>query len=180
MKNKRGQFYIIAAILILIVVAGIIGVKTYVTTTPEPRGIESIGSELKEESFRVVDYGIYNDKNVTEYLNNFTDNYAPYFLKKTNNANIIFVYGNRSYLYSVKYYNASVGTISATVPGFTGGWYPEGDFVNRTRIIPDPSSNNVTVTIFNKTYIFDLKDKNEMFYFVIVQEKEGEVNVEKS
>lgn len=179
MKNKRGQFYIIAAILILIVVAGIIGVKTYVTTTPEPRGIQSIGSELKEEGFRVVDYGIYNNKNVTEYLNNFTDKYAPYFLKKTNNANIIFVYGNKTDLYSVKYYNASTGIVTANIGSGAIDWNMEGQFVNRTKVTPDPITNKINVTIFNKPYVFDLKD-NEMFYFVVVQEKEGEVYVEKS
>ena len=179
MKNKRGQFYLIAAILILIVVAGIIGVKTYVTITPQPRGIQSVGSELKEESFRVVDYGIYNNKDITEYLNNFTEIYSPYFLKKTNNANIIFVYGNMTNLSAVKYEKASTGSVTANIGDLSAVWNPVGINVNRTQINVAGLGGKVNVTIFNNSYSFDLKN-NEMFYFVIVQEKEGEVYVEKS
>lgn len=175
--NKRGQFYIIAAIIILVVVAGIISVKTYTNTTPKPRTVEGMGSELKEESFRVVNYGIYNSKNLTEYLNKFTDSYADYFTKKTNNANIIFVYGNRTFLYGAKYESVSTGKITANIGSGVAGWSMDTTIVNRTRITP--SGETVTVTIFNKDYTFDLKD-NEMFYFVIVQEKEGEVYIEKS
>jgi len=178
--NKRGQFYLIAAILILIVVAGMIGVKTYVTTTPQPRGIQNIGTELKEESFHVVDYGIYNEVNTIDLLNNFTENYSYYFLKKTNNANIIFVYGNSSELYAVQYYNASTGSITANIgPGSITSWYTEGQFVNRTKVTYNPLTKKVQVVMFNKPYEFNIKE-NEMFYFVIVQEKEGEVYVEKS
>jgi len=178
--NKRGQFYLIAAILILIIVAGIIDVKTYVTVSPQPRGIQNIGSELKEESFRVVDYGIYNNQNLTQLLDNFTNSYAPYFLHKTNNANIIFIYGNKTNLTSVNFYNASTGSVSASFHGSILSWGTYQDVVNRTQIKTSAlAGNKVNVTIFNKEYSFDLKD-NEMFYFVIVQEKEGEVNVEKS
>lgn len=177
--NKRGQFYLIAAILIIIIVAAMIGVKTYVSANPKPRTVQSMSSELKEEGFRVVDYGIYNNENITKLLSNFTDMYAPYFTKKTNNANVIFVYGNKSDLFSAKYETASTGKISANIGGnVAGAWNMESGIVNRTRI--NVAGNKVNVTIFNKTYIFDLKENNEMFYFVIVQEKEGEVYVEKS
>ena len=70
--NKRGQFYIIAAVIILLAVAGIVGLKTYTTATPKPRTIQNMGDELKEESFRIVDYGIYNGKDTNELLDNFT------------------------------------------------------------------------------------------------------------
>lgn len=177
MKNKRGQFYIVAAIIIVLAIAGIASVKTYISVTPKPRSIESMGSELREEGFRIVDYGIYNKENVTKLLNNFTDNYAEYFLKKSGNANVIFVYGNASNLFSAKFDNVSTGRISATIGSSGSTWSMHNNFVNRTKIIP--VGNNVTVTIFNNDYSFDIKN-NEMFYFVIVQEKEGEVYVEKS
>jgi hypothetical protein len=184
--NKRGQFYIIAAIIILLAVAGIIGVKTYTSTTPKPRTIQNMGDELKKESFRIVDYGIYNGKNTNELLDKFTENYSSYFLQKTNNANVIFVYGNNTDLYAVKYDSASTGSVSADIGGGgAAGWNTYTNFVNKTQIIigslPTGTSGNkkVNVTIFKKEYDFDLKN-NQMFYFVIVQEKEGEVYVEKS
>ena len=180
MMNKRGQFYIIAAVIILVIVAGIITVKTYVNVEPEPRSIQSMGDELSEESFRVVNYGIYNSENITKVLNNFTDNYAPYFTKKTNNANVIFIYGNSTFLYSAKFDNESTGKVSANIGSGSPNWNMDTSFVNRTRITTAPGITKVTVTIFNNSYDFDIKEKNEMFYFIIVQEKEGEVYVEKN
>lgn len=177
--DKRGQFYIIAAIIITLAVAGIASVKTYTFVTQKPRSIESMAGELREEGFRIVDYGIYNNENITKLLDNFTDNYAPYFLKKTGNANIIFVYGNTTDLFSAKYDNIGTGRISATIGSSGLNWEMSADFVNRTRITPSDAGSIVTVTIFNKDYDFDIRN-NEMFYFVIVQEKEGEVYVEKS
>ncbi len=175
--NKRGQFYIVAAIIIVVVIAGIASVKTYAIVKPKPRSIESMGSELKEESFRIVEYGIYKKENMTSLLNNFTSNYSEYFLKKTNNANVIFVYGNKSDLYSAKYDTANTGRITATIGTQGAGWSMDTSFTNRTKL--NVLGDSVTVTIFNKDYSFDIKN-NEMFYFVIVEEKEGEVYVEKN
>lgn len=169
----------VAAVIIIIAIAAIASVKTYVYVTPKPRTIESLGSELKEEGFRIVDYGISNNKDINLLLNNFTDDYAPYFLKKIKNANIIFLYGNRTNLLSAKYEDISTGKVSATIGSIGTSWNMDTSFVNRTIVTPIGSSNNITVTIFNKDYTFDIKD-NQMFYFVIVQEKEGEVYVEKS
>ena len=178
--NKRGQFYIIAAVIIIMAIAGIASVKTYTLVTSKPRSIESMANELREEGFRIVDYGIYNKENITKLLNNFTDNYAPYFLKKTGNANVIFVYGNKSDLFSAKFDNIGTGRISATIGSGGSTWNMYTDFVNRTKIdVASLPGNSVRVTIFNKDYNFDIKN-NEMFYFVIVQEKDGEVYVEKS
>lgn len=175
--NKRGQFYIIAAIIIVLAIATIASVKTYAYTKPRPRTIESMGSELREESLRIVDYGIYNRENITKLLNNFTDEYADYFLKKTNNANVIFVYGNKTDLFAAKYDTISTGKVSATIGNSGTNWNMETSFTNRTKI--NAVGNSVIVTIFNKDYLFNLQD-NEMFYFVIVQEKEGEVYVKKN
>ena len=71
--NKKGQFYLVAAIIIVLAVSGIASVKTYAIIKSEPRKIENIGSELKEETMRIVDYGIYSQENLTRILNNFTD-----------------------------------------------------------------------------------------------------------
>jgi hypothetical protein len=178
--NKRGQFYLIAALLIILAIAGIAGVKNMATANSKPRSIKSIGNELREESFRVIDYGILNKQDVTKYLNNFTELYAPYFLSKTGNANAIFVYGNETNLTSVKFDNVSSGRISASIGSSSTNWNMETSFVNRTNIVVNPGDNNVKVTIFNNDYYFDINKNNEMFYFVIVQENNGEVYVEKS
>ena len=102
--NKRGQFYLVAAIIIVFVLAGIASLKSYAIVKPEPRLIRDLGSELSEETSRIVDHGIYTDVDLTELLNNFTDEeFAPYFLQKTGETGIFFLYGNNTKLSAVQY-----------------------------------------------------------------------------
>jgi|TARA_B100001971_G_C18219032_1_gene555875 hypothetical protein len=175
--NKRGQFYLVAAIIIVFVIAGIASVKTYAIVRPEPRAIQDLGSELNEETSRIVDYGVYNSANLTSLLDSFTDEeFAPYFLKKTGETGIVFLYGNKEKLSAVQYNQTITGTISATIGTGAINWQEVSSFTERVDVIPtDP----LMVNMSGKMFEFDLKD-NEMFYFVIVKEEGGETYVERN
>ena len=178
--NKRGQFYILAAIIIVLAVSGIASVKTYAATKPEARKIQDIGSELSEEGSRIVDYGIYNSQDLTNLLNSFTDTeYAPYFLKKTENTDVVFIYGDKTNLWGVQYNQESTGTISATIGGGSTDWQIVNTFADRTAITDDDGDGIISVELLGKSFDFDLKD-NEMFYFLIAQEKDGETYIERN
>ena len=180
MENKRGQFYLIAAIIIVMAISGIASIKTYAIAKEEPRKIQDIGSELKEESTRIIDYGIYSRENLTRLLNNFSDEeFAPYFLKKTQGTNIVFIYGNVDELYSVQYLQDHTGTISATLGGASVNWQPTAYYSNRTKVTGVSVGDTVTVTVLGKDFDFEIRE-NEMFYFIITQEKEGEIYIERN
>ena len=177
--NKKGQFYIVAAIIIVLALSGIASTTTYASVKSKPRTIESLSLDLKEESSRIIDYGVYNSEDLSVLLDKFTDtDFAPYFLHKTDNANVVFIYGNRNNLNAVKYKREVTGTISASIGGGTD-WKIVSNFAERGVISDDDNDDKVDVTLLEKTYTFDLKD-NEMFYFVMVQEKEGEEYVERN
>ena len=177
--NKKGQFYLVTAIIIVLVLAGISSIKTYAIIHPKPRAIQDIGFELREETSRIIDYGIYNaDTNLEVILNKFTnEEFAPYFLQKTKETGIVFVYGNKTELNAVQYKEEITGTISATIGTGIANWNTVQDYANMTTITPNPIDTSINVTILNKTFNFDLQD-NQMFYFVIIQEKDGETYVE--
>jgi len=179
MRNKRGQFYIIAAVIIVIAVSSITGIVTYAVAKPSPKTVLSLGSDLEKESFRIVDYGIYQKEDLDFLLESFmSGEFAPYFLKKTDNANVVFVYGDKADLYSIQYDTLSTGTISATIGG-ESQWTMSGDFAKKTKLTINPGDDKVEVTVLEKTFYFQIRD-NEMFYFLIIQEKEGERYVEKN
>lgn len=179
MKNKKGQFYLVAAIIIVMAISGIASVKTYAIAKSEPRKIQDIGSELREESMRIVDYGIYSKENMTKLLNNFTESeFGPYFLKKTENTGIVFIYGDAEELYSVQYSPASTGRVYATLGGASPQWSDMVEYVNITKI-DTAGVSAVNITVLNKDFEFNIKE-NEMFYFLITQEKEGEVYIERN
>jgi hypothetical protein len=178
MRNKKAQIYLVTAIIIVMVLSGIASIKTYAIATEQPRKITDISSELKEESYRIIDYGIYNNENLNTLLDSFDSNYSEYFLKKTENTNIVFIYGNKSDLYSVQYNEAYTGSVFATIGGVAPVWSAEDlTIINKTKI--NFYNNMVNVNILNKTFNFSVKD-NEMFYFLITQEKDGERIIEKN
>ena len=166
--NKRGQFYLIAAILIVIGVSSIVAVSNYASTPTTPPAINSLSSDLSVEGPKIIDYGVYSQNNVNKF--------APYFLKETDNSNVVFIYGNKTNLYAVQYNLASKGTISATIGGVTT-WDTLGVYAQNITVIP--SGNFLNVTLLNKTFPFQLQD-NELFYFIMVEQKQGETYVKKN
>lgn len=173
---KRGQFYIIAAIIIVISIAIIYGIYNYSISKPEPKDMENIGDNLREESSKILDYGIYNQTDIYSLLKNFTEkDFAGYFLARTNHSNATFIYGNRSELKSVIYYKKKSGSVNI---GPSDIQFVNTD-IKEVPINVRDDADETEVIILNKTFNFKLKD-NDMFYFVIVKEKEGEVYVEKS
>jgi len=179
--NKKGQFYLVAAVIIVLVIVGITSVKTYAITKSEPRKIKDVSAELREETSRIVDYGIYDEKDIPTLIQKFADeDFAPYFLKKTEDTTLTFIYGNSESLYSARYTQANTGTVSATIGGDGVVWETPGTYSEiediTTKINED---GQIEVNILERDFFFDIKE-NEMFYFLITQKKDGEVYVERN
>jgi hypothetical protein len=178
--KKRGQFYILAATLIVLTIAGLAGISTYAIIKSKPKTINSLSADLKNEGPNIVDFGIYGNSNITALIENFTDKeFAGYFLGKTNRANIVFIYGNRTNLYAVEYNSTYTGGISSSIGGGFVEWKNVNTYIDRTSILVNPDDKQIDVEILNSHYKFNLTE-GEMFYFVIVQEKDGERYVQRN
>jgi len=159
------------------IISGIASVKTYAIVKSEPRKIEDVGAELREEGTRIIDYGIYNEQEVTVVIQDFIeDDYSEYFFSKTQNTGLLFIYGNAVDLYSMEYMYSQTGTVSATIGGVEIGVPIENAIAKKTEITAGVGEI-ITVGLLGKEFEFEVKD-NEMFYFIISQEKEGEVYIE--
>jgi hypothetical protein len=179
MINKRGQFYLVAAVIIILAISGIATVKTYAIAKPESKKINDLSYELNQEGSRVIDYGIYNSNNANEKIETFLVNeYGPYFLKKTENTNVVFIYGDKNTVYTIQYVPEKTGTISAVIGGGTTELSLIKNIANVTAINVN-NADAITVMILGKEYNFDIK-QNEMFYFIITQEVDEETYVEKN
>lgn len=88
MRDKRGQFYLIAA---MIIIAMVIGLVTIVNTSQKQEfdEITEAAEELSIEAEAVLDYAVINGVTVNTQMNNFTNDYIAY----TNVENVYFFYG---------------------------------------------------------------------------------------
>ena len=174
--NKRGQFYIIASILIVMVLFGMASISTYAVVKPEPRTIYDLSKDLDRESYKVLEYGIYNKENLTSLSESFSgEDVAKYFLKKTDNANIVFVYGNKNDLNLLSYDDVITGSVKVG----NSEWPIHNQYSKKINADKDIEGGFVKVKILDKNYSFEIRE-NEMFYFIIVKKRGDEVFVERN
>jgi len=162
--NKRGQFYLTAAILIVLALSGVASISTYAVVKSQPRTVKDLSLNLREESVRVVDYGIYNQEEMQTLIESFAKNdFGPYFLKKISNANIFLIYGNGTDNLKLLQYN-TISTGKISIGGFN--WEQVGKIAEVKSI--ESEDGKIKITILEKDYEFELRN-NEMFYFIILQ-----------
>ncbi|MFH1358602.1 MAG: hypothetical protein ABIH37_01815 [archaeon] len=179
--NNKGQFFIVGAVLIILVLFVMASVSTYTIIKEDPKIVNEMNEDLNRESFEILDYGVYNEENTTRLVQNFIEgDVGDYFLAKTNSANIVFVYGNKSILHAAQYNTINTGNINivgATTP-------VENTVIDIQKIDVTEEEGFVKVDITGiddstKPYFFELNE-NEMFYFVVVQKSDEEVFIERN
>lgn len=174
-KNNRGQFFLIAAIVIIIVTVGIVTVSNY-TEEKESVKLYDLGEELGIESQQVLDYGTYSQLGEDEMkvlMENFIKNYVDYVGES---GNLYFVFGNKNKIYVVAYQELEDESVCVTL-------YPDDpnaecipiQNVGETQEFPSAGDEiqKVSVMIDAYEYQFTLKP-GENFYFVIWQRIGGD------
>lgn len=160
--NKKGQFYLIAAIIIIILIFGIYSVKNYVTSNAKRTIVYDLEKEFGMEGGRIDDFAMYNNKDQAEFdslINNWTEMYIS--SKGQTIDDFIFVYGNSSSLFIRSYNKSNVGNVCLS---------GQCDVMNYYTITRDTleTSNNFKLNLGNQSYNFKLQpDKN---FILIIRE----------
>ena len=177
--NKRGQFYLVAAIIIIGIVFGLYSAKNYVKTEKEDVRIYDLSNELKEEGARVVDYGIYNSmvgvKSISErFIKEISEEYLG---EKVNN--ILVGYGNEDNIYVKKYEEIISGDISLGGTSVKVKTKSEILLLSEDIIEEKVEDKIEKVTIVNGglSYGFDLEE-GENFFIILEKEVENEKHIE--
>jgi hypothetical protein len=175
--NKRGQFYLVAAIVIVALIVGFTTIQNY-TSKEESTKVYDLGEELGIEGNQVLEYGLVNlaqgtssSENefvsISSLFDHFTSKYSTYISDQS--INIYFIFGNETSI-SVVSYNELSGTFSL------GGVTTE---INQATSVQEivPEDGKILVTIDSSEHEFDLQP-GENFYYIISQENlDGSVNI---
>lgn len=165
--EKRGQFYLLAGIVIITLVFGFAAFSNYFKKNNSGTNFEYLGSELKTESGNVIDYAIKNNQNVKTVLNQFAEDYSNY----SEADDLYFVFGTRSEITLAGYKKKSSGSISIDT-GNGSQEFTIGKGQYKSTDIPSPSED-IKLTVNNVDYSFHL-EVGENFYFVMSKEVNGE------
>lgn len=164
--NKRGQFYLIAAIIIITIIAGFAFISNYSSKKIQPISY-SPKDEITVESQKVLDYGIANGKNLNDLLNNFSRDYSIY----SDSDSLYFVLGVQNNIIVSGYNKAGSSSIIANfgngskVLNFSEAQYLTKNFSS--------TGQSAILTINGIEYGFTLKP-TQNYYFVVSKDIEGE------
>ena len=180
MIYKKGQFYLIAAVIIIVIIIGFVTIKNYSKETATHTTIYGLEKGLEIESAKVLDYGIYNNNeiNMTNLLETFTKAYAEY----AELDRLYFIFGNSENITVAGYHELEEGEILINIEGtednlysdkldITKKKYKRWDFSAKSKEITE--IKRVIITIDGIEYKFDLKP-GENFYFIVMMYLKGE------
>ena len=164
MKRKRGQFYLLAAIVIIVLISGFAAVSNY-TQKKSSIKLYDLKNELGIESGEVLDYGT----TTGDYqLENFLDVYDAY---AGEGKNISYIFGDEDGVSIFTYTDIPTGEVGV---GESSVSTSRRESVESN---PPPTDNKIEVTLPDgSVYEFDLKE-GENFYFIISEEVGGEQHV---
>lgn len=82
--SKRGQFFILSAVIIASIIVSLASVKNYVATGDAPKKFYYYSQQLEEETGAVVDFALYNDPSGADtQVKNNLNNFLQYGVGKT-------------------------------------------------------------------------------------------------
>jgi hypothetical protein len=172
MSNKRGQFYLIAALAIIGIMAGLSGVYSKIKTTEEDPTVYELSDEINYEIGQVIDSGVLagmSQEEISRNIENLTDFYA----RSNPSSSLLAIYGNRTELTLLLYNNTGTGGI--TIGGGALIW----NFDTQTKRLDtsySPVQNNVNVTFGGITYFFNLKS-GRVFFVILKKVKQDDIFV---
>ncbi|MEX2017324.1 MAG: hypothetical protein WD876_02525 [Candidatus Pacearchaeota archaeon] len=163
-RGKKGQFYLVAGIIISVLAIGIIAVSNF-SRGQETTNLQEIGKEISIESEKVLDYALYNGRETGQAAQDFAEDY----INNVNKEESYFIFGN-DLLITVTGYSETGKTVSINEQQMqlNAGEVKSEDFASL--------GSDVTLMVDGKYYEFELK-QGKNFYFVIFDEEGGENHV---
>jgi len=114
MKQKRGQVFILAAIVVSVVVMSMGITANYAHVQNEPRGFEDLGLEVKREAGAVMDYEIYSGFDEGINLEEFISLVVADLRDRDFGANFMFIYGDETEMI-IENYGSDVAQVSSGI-----------------------------------------------------------------
>lgn len=155
--KKRGQFYLISAIVMISLIIGFATMSNYLRQKSFVK-IYYLGEELEIESENILDYYTHNSgENLEDGLKDFIKTYSDY----SGVENLYFIFGNQESVLVVGYQDLAgdifVDGSSLSIPAKSA----------KSQRYPSPMED-VEIIINEDKYNFDLNTEKN-FYFIMSQ-----------
>ena len=190
MQRKRGQFYLLAAIVIIVLILGYAGVSNYINKRNATK-VYDVKEELNIEGKDVLEFGVLRSDDITlttisgenitgenAIIQHFITLYTIYLESVGENINLYYIFGNGNTIKAYKIADVEIGSLTLNIEGAasTNNIIKKSvQELSQSEYAVD--NQKVNVTINGNNYPFDLKE-GENFYFIVSQTVGGEQYVE--
>lgn len=170
-SEKRGQFYLAAAIIIALVIFSLATISNYAKESISEPVVFDLKSELNLETGRVVDFAIYNKNDTLPIIENWTRLYVESQQGK-DVENYIFVFGTYDDLTRMDFTEGSTGEVCNQLESESSCIHTTTTKITVTKPKVSTATSSITITLGDFSYDFNIKS-GQNFAFVI--QKEGYV-----
>src|SRR3989344_6842677 len=168
--EKRGQFYLIAALVIVAVIASLTTIYNSARTSEEDISFYDLSNEINFEALQFLDSGFFNgltEEEINRSLNALIESYAY----SNPSTDLVIIYGNRAYVNMIAYIYQVTGTIcffgeSACYENIAA---PQ---IFNVEDIP-VTNGKVTISLGDSEYTFNVKEEGQNFFLVLKREGDG-------
>lgn len=170
--NKRGQFFLIAAVIIISLFASLVVVHNQANAPKEDYLIYDLNREIAYESARNVDTSVYQNDPEAQ-LNAEIENLTSIYARLNPKTDFVFVYSNESEVVFLQYRNTNTGSVSVSLGGNNVDIpVSEQRFQRATR--ERTTENNLELRLEdNSAYFYSFRD-GKNFFALIKKENEEE------
>lgn len=159
--KKRGQFFLIAAIIIVMILVGLIGFINY-THFEKEDSMKELQEELENEITYTLNYGAINDLSDNEF-NILFKNLSSIYINKSSDKTNIFLYGKAPGAITAKGKNSEDLNISINVDGAESILKDGiGEFEKGYTL----SGNLIYINISENQYTFAFNEGQNFKYFI--------------
>jgi len=170
--NKRGQFFLIAALVIIGVIAGLTTVYNVTKISEEDLAVYDLTSELNFEGSQVLASGVFNDFSDNKIVENI-EQLIEFYAQSNPDSEFVGIYGNETTITLIVYRTETDGSISIIL-GEGGSTFPiSGTTRGIIETFSRPSEGIVIIEIDGEVFTFDLRP-GQTLYIIVEKESEGE------
>ena len=167
--KKRGQMYLITALIIAALIISLGAIYNYARSSKEDATIFDLSKEIDYETSRVIDRGIFKQENINQQVENISEYYA----NLNPRSELITVFGNFTQVVAYHYKLDETGRICIQT-GACSGITIFKKIKEPLAPIRDPNTGIITIMLAEGTeYKFELKS-GQNFYIVLIKENDSE------
>src|SRR3989344_5279903 len=170
--HKKGQFFLIAAIVIIMIVIGLGTI--YVSTNSQSEDTQTIdlSEELDFEASQLIDNGVFLGNSEAQILNNTRDLTISY-AKLYPDSDIAIFYGDRNSVHAISIETENSGSVGFNLGGNPSNINLSRRVINERADFPADSPGRINLRLSSNTTIpFELKEGQN--FFVVIKKEKGD------